>query len=56
MPASTPADRPRFGFRRAEEHGVTPPVVEWGPHFQVRVFQDPASRGPSAYAEPFSRV
>jgi putative acetyltransferase len=48
----------RFGFRLAEEYGITPRVPEWRPHFQVRTLSvyDPAVRGAFAYAEPFDRV
>lgn len=48
----------RFGFRPAREYGITPPVADWEPHFQVRPLHgyDPAVRGGFAYPEPFSRV
>jgi putative acetyltransferase len=48
----------RFGFRPAEEYGITPAVPEWRPHFQVRTLSayDPGVRGAFAYAEPFDRV
>ena len=48
----------RFGFRPAEEYGITPPVPAWQPHFQVRPLAayTPALRGRFAYAEPFDRV
>ena len=48
----------RFGFRLAEEYGITPAVPEWRPHFQVRTLSayDPGVRGAFAYAEPFDRV
>jgi putative acetyltransferase len=48
----------RFGFRLAEEYGITPPVPEWRPHFQARALTafTPALRGQFAYAEPFDRV
>jgi putative acetyltransferase len=48
----------RFGFRLAEEYGITPPVPRWRPHFQVRTLTafTPALRGRFAYPEPFDRV
>jgi putative acetyltransferase len=53
-----PAFYGRFGFRLAEEYGITPPVAAWSPHFQARVLDswEPGLRGAFAYAEPFSRV
>jgi putative acetyltransferase len=53
-----PAYYERFGFRRAEEYGITPAVPEWRPHFQVRTLSayDPGVRGAFAYASPFDRV
>lgn len=49
---------PRFGFRPAAELGITPPVAEWEPHFQVRTLTtyDPSIRGEFAYAEPFREL
>jgi putative acetyltransferase len=49
---------PRFGFRPAAEYGITPPVPDWAPHFQVRALSAyrPELRGAFAYAEPFDRV
>jgi putative acetyltransferase len=46
---------PRFGFRLAAEHGITPPVPEWAPNFQARTLAAyrPSIRGPFAYAKPF---
>lgn len=48
----------RFGFRLAEEYGITPPVPQWRPHFQARTLTAfvPTLRGAFAYAEPFDRV
>lgn len=48
----------RFGFRLAEEYGITPPVPEWREHFQVRTLSafTPTLRGKFRYAEPFDRV
>jgi putative acetyltransferase len=48
----------RFGFRPAAEYGITPPVPEWAPHFQVRALAayDPALHGEFAYPMPFDRV
>ncbi len=47
---------PRFGFRLADEYGITPPVAEWAPHFQARALTtyDPSIRGEFSYARPFS--
>lgn len=47
----------RFGFRLAEEYGITPPVPEWRPHFQTRTLTafTPALHGRFTYAEPFNR-
>jgi putative acetyltransferase len=45
----------RFGFRPAGEFGITPPVAEWGPYFQARLFA-PVAPGPFRYAEPFNRL
>ncbi|ANZ38227.1 GNAT family N-acetyltransferase [Lentzea guizhouensis] len=45
----------RFGFRPAAELGITPPVAEWAPHFQARLFA-PVEPGPFRYAEPFNRL
>ncbi len=46
----------RFGFRLAAEYGITPPVDEWVPHFQVRPLTRyrPGIRGRFAYAAPFT--
>lgn len=46
---------PRFGFAPAAQHGITPPVPEWAPYFQVRPLTsyDASIRGEFAYAEPF---
>jgi putative acetyltransferase len=49
---------PRFGFRPAAELGITPPVAEWGAHFQARTltaYRD-SLRGPFAYAAPFNEL
>jgi putative acetyltransferase len=48
----------RFGFRLAAEHGITPPVAEWAPHFQARTLTtyDPSLRGDFVYSEPFHRL
>jgi len=48
----------RFGFRLAEEYGITPPVAQWRPHFQARPLATftPALRGSFAYADPFDHV
>jgi putative acetyltransferase len=48
----------RFGFRVASALGITPPVAEWDPYFQVRTLSayTPALRGAFRYAEPFSRL
>ncbi|MEU8267911.1 N-acetyltransferase [Sphaerisporangium sp. NPDC049002] len=49
---------PLFGFRPAEEYGITPPVPGWAPHFQARTLSTytPAIRGDFAYAPPFDDV
>lgn len=46
---------PRFGFRPAAALGITPPVAEWGEHFQARPLGAYQSRlrGPFTYAAPF---
>ncbi|SFS67595.1 GNAT family N-acetyltransferase [Saccharopolyspora flava] len=46
---------PRFGFEPAAKHGITPPVPEWAPHFQVRALtaHDASARGEFVYAAPF---
>lgn len=46
---------PRFGFRPALEYGITPPVAEWGAHFQARAMSAyrPSIRGAFTYAAPF---
>jgi predicted N-acetyltransferase YhbS len=47
----------RFGFRLAEEYGITPPVPGWRPHFQVRALAAyEHESGAFAYPEPFDRV
>lgn len=53
-----PAYYCRFGFRLAAEFGVTPPVAQWAPHFQVRTLTAyrPALRGAFTYASPFAEV
>ncbi|WP_090051221.1 GNAT family N-acetyltransferase [Lentzea fradiae] len=45
----------RFGFRLASEFGITPPVAEWEPYFQARLFE-PVPGGAFRYAEPFNRL
>ncbi|SER52430.1 putative acetyltransferase [Lentzea xinjiangensis] len=45
----------RFGFRPASEFGITPPVAEWAPHFQARLFGE-VPGGAFRYAEPFNRL
>jgi putative acetyltransferase len=48
----------RFGFRLAQEYGITPPMPQWRPHFQARTLTTftPSLRGTFVYAEPFNRV
>lgn len=48
----------RFGFRPGEEYGITPPVAEWRPHFEVRPLARYTStlRGAFSYPEPFERT
>ncbi|SMD01783.1 GNAT family N-acetyltransferase [Lentzea albidocapillata] len=45
----------RFGFRLASGFGITPPVPEWAPYFQARLFGD-VPAGAFRYAEPFNRL
>lgn len=47
---------PRFGFEPATKFGITPPVSEWGEHFQARPLStyDSTIQGPFAYAPPFN--
>ncbi|WP_434439803.1 GNAT family N-acetyltransferase [Lentzea sp. E54] len=45
----------RFGFRLAAEFGITPPVPDWAPYFQARLFGD-VPAGAFRYAEPFNRL
>jgi putative acetyltransferase len=47
---------PRFGFEPATRFGITPPVLEWGDHFQARPLSTYDSRiqGPFTYAAPFN--
>ncbi|MFS8103185.1 N-acetyltransferase [Lentzea alba] len=45
----------RFGFRLAAEFGITPPVAEWAPHFQARLFGE-VPGGAFRYAEPFNQL
>lgn len=49
---------PRFGFRPATDLGITPPVAEWGAHFQARPLAayGPSLRGPFSYAAPFDAL
>ncbi|MFC3893745.1 GNAT family N-acetyltransferase [Lentzea rhizosphaerae] len=51
----SPAYYSRFGFRLASEFGITPPVPEWEPHFQARLFGE-VPAGAFRYAEPFNRL
>ncbi|WP_214411452.1 GNAT family N-acetyltransferase [Sphaerisporangium fuscum] len=46
---------PLFGFRPAEEYGITPPVPGWRSHFQARTLTayEPGMRGEFTYAKPF---
>ena len=46
---------PRFGFRPADQLGITPPVAAWAPHFQARALSayQPDLRGAFRYARPF---
>jgi putative acetyltransferase len=47
---------PRFGFRPADELGITPSVAEWGSHLQARTLTayQPDLRGMFRYAQAFS--
>lgn len=49
---------PRFGFRPAAELGISPPVPEWGDHFQARPLSAYTStlRGGFGYATPFNEL
>jgi putative acetyltransferase len=49
---------PRFGFRPADELGITPPVGAWASHFQVRTLTAyrPDLRGTFRYAQPFDEL
>jgi putative acetyltransferase len=53
-----PAYYARFGFRPAADLGITPPVAEWVPYFQVRTLSayHPDLRGEFHYAAPFTRL
>lgn len=51
-----PAYYRRFGFRAAEELGVTSPVPLWGRHFQARWLAGPRTGGTFRYTEPFARL
>jgi putative acetyltransferase len=48
----------RFGFVAADGAGITPPVADWGPAFQVRTLTAwrPEIAGAFAYAVPFARA
>lgn len=47
---------PRFGFRPADQLGITPPVAAWAAHFQVRTLScyQPGLHGVFRYAPPFN--
>lgn len=49
---------PRFGFQPAATFGITPPVAEWGEHFQARPLStyDTTIRGAFVYAGPFDEL
>ena len=49
---------PRFGSRPARELGITPPVADWAPHFQVRTLgaYQPDLRGTFRYVPPFEQI
>jgi putative acetyltransferase len=49
---------PRFGFEPATRFGITPPVPEWGDHFQARPLStyDSTIQGLFAYAPPFNEL
>jgi putative acetyltransferase len=48
----------RFGFRLGVEYGITPPVANWEPVFQVRPLTAyrPSIRGAFRFAEPFDET
>ena len=47
---------PRFGFRPADQLGITPPVTAWASHFQVWTLSSyrPQLRGSFRYPQPFT--
>lgn len=47
---------PRFGFRPADQLGITPPVAAWASQFQVRTLAtyQPSLRGGFRYPRPFN--
>ncbi|WET78429.1 N-acetyltransferase [Amycolatopsis sp. QT-25] len=53
-----PAYYARFGFVLAAQHGITPPVAEWAPHFQVRTLRAyrPDLQGEFRYSPAFDRL
>jgi putative acetyltransferase len=53
-----PGYYPRFGFEPAIPLGITPPVADWAPAFQVRTLAsyDASMTGEFRYAEPFRRL
>jgi putative acetyltransferase len=53
-----PAYYSRFGFRLSTDYGITPPVPQWQPHFQVRTLSgyQPRLAGTFAYPGAFDRV
>ena len=48
----------RFGFRPGTEHGIIPPVADWGTYFQVRTLTayDPALAGPFRFPAPYRQA
>ena len=48
----------KFGFERASKYGISPPLTEWEPAFQVRPLTayDPSMRGTFQYAAPFDAL
>ncbi|RBY79328.1 GNAT family N-acetyltransferase [Blastococcus sp. TF02-09] len=51
-----PAYYGRFGFRAAEDLGISAPEPRWGRHFQARWLAGPRTGGTFRYADPFQRL
>ena len=48
----------RFGFVASTTHGIRPPEISWGDHFQVRTLTgwDSSITGTFQYASPFTTI